>query len=69
MAKERQLTVRVDSLEEALEDFKNVWKRSEQGEEFNTPIEILGFESSAMLMKTLSPKRLELLKVLHARFD
>lgn len=61
----KQLIVKVGSLEDSLEKFKNVWKRAEKGEKFSTPIEILSFESAPALMKALSPKRLELLQALH----
>jgi predicted transcriptional regulator len=62
----KQLLVKVNSLEDSLANFKNVWERSEKGEKFSAPIEILSFENASTLMKTLSPKRLELLKILHA---
>ena len=65
MNKQKRLTVKVSSLEESLERFKNVWDRTEQGEKFDTPLQTLSFENSSMLMKTLSPKRLELLQKLH----
>jgi len=61
----RRLTVKLTTLEESLARFKDVWERAEQGEKFDTPVEVLGFENAATLMKTLSPKRLELLKELH----
>ncbi|HSW68619.1 MAG TPA: HTH domain-containing protein [Gammaproteobacteria bacterium] len=61
----KQLIVKVSSLEDSLANFKNVWERAEKGEKFSAPIEILSFENSSTLMKTLSPKRLELLKILH----
>lgn len=61
----RQLTVKVSSLKEAINEFKSTWKRHEQGEKLNTPIEILRFENTLVLMKTLTPRRLELLQQLH----
>ena len=63
--KKRKLTVKVSSIEESLVRFKNVWEKAEQGEKLKTPIEILSFENPMTLMKILSPKRLELLQVLH----
>ena len=59
------LRVKVSSLEESLGKFKNVMKKSEEGEQIKKPVEILSFENSNMLMKALSPKRLELLQALH----
>ena len=61
----KQLIVKVSSLEDSLEKFKNVWERAEKGENFDAPVEVLSFENASTLMKTLSPKRLELLKILH----
>lgn len=61
----KKLIVRVSSIEDSLAKFKNVWKRAQKGEQFKTPIEVLSFENPIILMKTLSPKRLELLQTLH----
>ena|SRR3990167_6684937 len=61
----KKLIVKVNSLEDSLAKFKNVWKRAEKGEKFGAPIEVLSFENTSILMKTLSPKRLELLQTLH----
>jgi predicted transcriptional regulator len=63
----RQLTVKVSNLKEAINEFKDVWKRHEQGEKFDTPIETLRFENTLTLMKTLTPRRLELLQQLHTQ--
>ena len=62
----KQLIVKVGSLEDSLANFKDAWERAEKGEKFSAPIEILSFENASTLLKTLSPKRLELLKILHA---
>lgn len=61
----KHLIVKVNSLEKSLAKFKNVWERAEKGEQFSTPVEVLNFENASTLMKTLSPKRLELLQMLH----
>ncbi len=63
--KKRKLTVKVSSFDEALTSFKNTWEKVEAGEKFAEPIEIVGFENAALLMKTLTPRRLELLQKLH----
>lgn len=63
--KKRKLTVKVSSLDEALADFKAAWEKAEAGETFGLPIEIVGFENATLLMKTLTPRRLELLQKLH----
>ncbi len=62
----RKLTVKVSSLDEALTDFKIAWEKAEAGEKFAIPIEIIGFENATLLIKTLTPRRLELLQKLHA---
>ncbi len=59
----KQLIVKVNSLESSLAKFKNIWERADKGEKIATPIEILSFENASTFMKTLSPKRLELLKM------
>jgi predicted transcriptional regulator len=61
----KQLIVKVSSLENSLAKFKDTWERAEKGEQFSVPVEVLSFENSSTLMKTLSPKRLELLQTLH----
>jgi predicted transcriptional regulator len=63
--KKRKLTVKVSSLDEALATFKNVWEKAEAGEKLAEPIEIVGFENASLLMKVLTPRRLELLQRLH----
>lgn len=64
--KKRKLTIKVSSFDESLSSFKEVWKKTEEGEKLAEPIEIVGFENVTLLMKTLTPKRLELLQKLHA---
>ena len=61
----KQLIVKVSTLEDSLAKFKNVWELAEKGKKFAVPIEVLSFENASDLMKTLSPKRIELLKMLH----
>jgi predicted transcriptional regulator len=61
----RKLVVKVSSLEDSLSKFRDVWRKVERGEKIKVPIEILSFDNAADLMKTLSPKRLELLQELH----
>ncbi len=61
----KKLIVKVSSLENSLAKFKDAWKRAEKGYRRGAPIEILSFENASTLIKTLSPKRLELLQTLH----
>jgi len=60
-----QLIIKVSTLREAITEFQDIWKRHAKGEKLDTPIETLRFENTFMLMKTLTPKRLELLQKLH----
>ena len=63
--KKKQLIVKVSSLENSLDKFKKVLERVEKGEQLNATADVLSFENASTLMKTLSPKRLELLQTLH----
>ncbi len=64
----KQLAVKVSSFEETLDHFKQIWDQIEQGEEIiGAPLEIISFESAKLLMKILSPRRLDLLQLLHIR--
>lgn len=65
MAK-RQLTVKVSSIEDSLAHLEEVWEHAEQGKKAKAPIEIVSFANATLLIKTLTPKRLELLQQLHA---
>lgn len=61
----QQLTIKVSTLKQAINEFKSVWKRHAKGEKLKTPVETLRFENTFMLMKVLTPRRLELLQELH----
>lgn len=61
----KRLTVKVSSFKQAINEFKDTWKRAARGERLETPIETLHFENTFTLMKTLTPRRLELLQQLH----
>lgn len=61
----RELIVNVSSLEESLANFKEAWEQAEKGEKVDMPLEIVSFESAVTLMKTLTPRRLEVLRQLH----
>lgn len=62
---EKNFIVNVSSLETSLAKFKDAWERAEKGEQVEAPLEVLSFENTSTLMKTLSSERLELLKTLH----
>jgi predicted transcriptional regulator len=62
----RKLRVKTGSILETLGRFQAAWEQAEKGETIgNTPVEIISFENPKLLMKTLTPRRLELLQHLH----
>lgn len=61
----KKITVRTGGLEEAAKEFINIWHQIEQG---NTPlktIDKISFKDQGLLFKTLTPKRVEILKYVH----
>jgi predicted transcriptional regulator len=63
MHKKRVLHIEISTLRESLAQFADVWWRAERGEEIE-PYEGAGFESMASLLRTLTPKRWELIELL-----
>ena len=61
----KKLYIKVQSIKQSLTNFKNLWKDIDSGKKLETPINILSFESSNLLINTLIPRRLELLQQLH----
>lgn len=62
----RKLEVKVSSLKQTGKDFIRAWHLAESDENVEQK-EILSFESLPDLLKTLTPKRLELLKMLRSK--
>jgi len=61
----KTISIKVGSVEESLAKFKEAWIQAEKGKLKKKPIEILHFENMFLLLKTLSPRRLELMQQLH----
>src|SRR5476651_2261598 len=61
----KKITVRTGSLEEAAKEFIDIWHQVEQGNAPKTPIEKISFKDQRLLFKTLTPKRFEILKYAH----
>jgi len=51
--------------EESAQEFVKAWRRAEAGEPAEAPVERLYFQDLGALLQVLTPRRLELLKVLH----
>jgi predicted transcriptional regulator len=65
MTKQRKVRVHVESLEASGRRFVNAWRRAERGEPVHE--EHLSFESLDGLLATLSPKRIELIRLVRRR--
>jgi predicted transcriptional regulator len=65
MTKQRRIRVHVESLEASGRRFVEAWRRAERGERLHE--EHLSFESLEVLLATLSPKRIELIRLVRRR--
>jgi predicted transcriptional regulator len=61
----KHLSAGIKGARESAKKFVEVWRRAEQGEPVELPIERLYFEDLATMLKVLTPRRLEVLKVVH----
>lgn len=64
MGSKRHIQIGIASDRAQGEEFAAMWKRAEQGLPLEEPVDRLYFESFPMLIKMLSPKRMELLKAI-----
>jgi predicted transcriptional regulator len=64
--KQRQVLIGIRTEKEQANEVRDAWRRAEQGIPPDEPVERLYFLDMASLMKVLSPKRMELLKILHS---
>lgn len=62
----KHIIVKMGTAKEALEQFKLIWQKTEKGHPPKESLEILRFEDSKTLIKTLTLKRLDLLQKIHA---
>jgi predicted transcriptional regulator len=65
MTKQRRIRLHVESLEASGRRFVEAWRRAESGERVQE--EHLSFESLEGLLATLSPKRIELIRLVRRR--
>lgn len=61
----KQIKIEVKGEKESAREFVDVWHRAERGISPEQPVERLYFEDLGALLKFLTPKRLEALRVLH----
>ena len=61
----KYLSVGIKGANESAKEFIGAWRRAEQGQPVEQPIERLNFEDLATMLKVLTPRRLEVLKVVH----
>jgi len=63
--KKNQLSISIKGARQSAREFSEAWRRAEQGKPAEQPIERLYFEDLATMLKVLTPRRLEMIKVLH----
>jgi predicted transcriptional regulator len=61
----KHLSVAIKGADESAKEFVEAWRRAKRGKPPEQPIERLYFEDLATMLKVLTPRRLEVLKVLH----
>jgi predicted transcriptional regulator len=61
----KHLSVGIKGAGESAQEFIEAWRRTEQGQPVEQPIERLYFEDLTTMLKVLTPRRLEVLKVVH----
>lgn len=61
----KNIRVEIRTEEESAREFVKAWRRAEAGEPAEEPVERLYFQDLGTLLQVLTPRRLELLKVLH----
>ena len=62
---DKNFRIEIREEEESVQEFVKAWRRAEAGEPSEEPAERLYFQDLGALLKVLTPRRLELLKVLH----
>lgn len=61
----KHLSIAIKGPVESAREFTEAWRRSERGEPPEQPIERLYFEDLPTMLKTLTPRRFEILKIVH----
>jgi predicted transcriptional regulator len=65
MARDFKIEIKNHSINELGKEFIQVWQDAEKGKAPKTPIERVSFENLKTLVQVLTPKRMEVLSVLH----
>ncbi len=60
----RRIGISIKGERESAHEFVEAWRRAEQGQPPQQPVERLYFEDLATMLKVLTPRRLEALKIL-----
>ena len=63
---DKNIKVEIRGEEESAQEFVKAWRRAEAGEPVEEPAEHLYFQDLGALLQVLTPRRLELLKAVHA---
>src|SRR5215471_13235874 len=61
----KHLLVGIKGVRESAQEFVEAWRQAEQGRAVAQPIERLYFEDLATMLRVLTPRRLDVLKVVH----
>ncbi len=65
MERDFKIEIKSPSLEEMGKEFVQVWRDAEQGKVPPKPVERVSFENLKILVQILTPKRIQVLTVLH----
>ncbi len=60
-----EIKIEIKDEKESAQEFVRAWKRAERGEPVEEPVDRLYFPDLGTLLRTLTVRRIELLKVLH----
>lgn len=61
----KELSVAIRGADESAKEFVEAWRRAKKSKSPEQPVERLYFEDLATLVKVITPRRLEVLKVVH----
>lgn len=61
----KHLSIAIKGPVESAREFTEAWRRSERAEPPEQPLERLYFEDLPTMLKTLTPRRFEVLKIVH----
>jgi predicted transcriptional regulator len=66
---EKNIRIEIKGEKETAREFVDAWHRAEKGEPPEEPINRVYFQKLETLLKTLTPRRLDLLKAIHSKND